>query len=55
MILLNPKEHNRKYSDAFSKEIMLKTLEFFENKGKQKIKEESAEKVAAVLQEMFEI
>jgi len=39
-ILLNPKQHNRYYPDARSKEIMLKTIEFFENKGKAKIKED---------------
>ena len=33
MILLNPKKHVRKYSDNKSRDIMLKTIEFFENKG----------------------
>jgi len=39
-ILLNPKKHDRYYPDDSSREIMLKTIEFFENKGKAKIKEE---------------
>ena len=33
MILLNPKKHDREYPDERSREIMLKTIEFFENKG----------------------
>lgn len=45
MILLNPKNHNRKYTDARSTEIMLKTIEFFEQKGKQKIKQDDHERV----------
>jgi len=40
MILLNPKQHNRKYPDVRSREVMLKTIEFFEQKGKAKIKED---------------
>jgi acyl-CoA dehydrogenase len=39
MILLNPKNHTRHYPDERSKEIMLKTIEFFENRGKTKLKE----------------
>ena len=35
-ILLNPKKHERYYPDANSKDIMLKTIEFFENKGERK-------------------
>jgi len=45
MILLNPKKHNREYPDERSREIMLKTIEFFENKGKKKIKEDDQNKV----------
>ncbi|MBN1342857.1 MAG: acyl-CoA dehydrogenase [Phycisphaerae bacterium] len=45
MILLNPKQYDREYPDARSREIMLKTIEFFENKGKQKIKEDDQKKV----------
>ncbi|MFC1890363.1 acyl-CoA dehydrogenase [Thermodesulfobacteriota bacterium] len=38
MILLNPKRHDREYPDEKSKEMMRKTIEFFENKGKGKLK-----------------
>ncbi|MEA3351674.1 MAG: acyl-CoA dehydrogenase, partial [Chloroflexota bacterium] len=40
MFLLNPKKHDRCYPDERSREIMRKTIQFFENKGKQKIKED---------------
>ncbi len=40
MILLNPKKHDREYPDEKSREIMLKTIEFFENKGRAKVKED---------------
>jgi acyl-CoA dehydrogenase len=40
MLLLNPKAHNRPYPDARSREVMLKTIEFFERKGKARIKED---------------
>ena len=41
IILLNPKKHDRDYpDDDKSKEIMLKTIEWFENKGLAKIKED---------------
>ena len=39
-MLLNPKENKYEHLDQRSKEIMLKTIEFFENKGKQKLKED---------------
>ena len=45
MILLNPKKHEREYPDERSREIMLKTIEFFEKKGKAKIKEDDHKKV----------
>jgi acyl-CoA dehydrogenase len=45
MILLNPKKHNRYYPDKKSREIMLKTIEFFENKGKVKLKADDHERV----------
>jgi acyl-CoA dehydrogenase len=45
MILLNPKKHVRKYSDEKSREIMLKTLEFFEKKGLASIREDDRKKV----------
>ncbi|RJP76666.1 MAG: acyl-CoA dehydrogenase [Desulfobacteraceae bacterium] len=41
MILLNPKKYqDRNYPDARSREIMLKTIEWFENKGLKKMKED---------------
>ncbi len=40
MILLNPKAYDREYPDERSRDIMLKTIEFFEHKGKRKIKED---------------
>jgi acyl-CoA dehydrogenase len=40
MILLQPKKHDRKYPDERSREVMLKTIEFFERKGKQRLKED---------------
>ena len=45
MILLNPKQHNRLYKDEESRAIMLKTIEFFEKKGKQKLKEDDHNRV----------
>jgi len=44
-LLLNPKDHKRYYPDERSKEIMLKTIEFFENKGKAKLKEDDHNRV----------
>ena len=38
MVLLNPKKHRRAYPDERSREVMLKTIEFFERKGKRRIK-----------------
>ncbi len=41
MLLLNPKKYqDRNYPDERSREIMLKTIEFFENKGLKKMKED---------------
>lgn len=45
MVLLNPKQHNRPYRDERSREIMLKTIDFFERKGKQKLKEDDRNRV----------
>jgi acyl-CoA dehydrogenase len=42
-LLLNPKKHNRYYPDERSKEVMLKTIEFFEGKGKKKLKADDRE------------
>ena len=41
--LLNPKKHNRLYPDERSKEVMLKTIQFFEEKGKRKLKADDRE------------
>ena len=38
MILLNPKKHTRLYPDERSREIMIKTIGFFEDKGKKRLK-----------------
>ncbi len=38
MILFNPNKHSRKYPDEKSRQIMLKTIEFFENKGLKKLR-----------------
>jgi acyl-CoA dehydrogenase len=43
-ILLNPKKHETEYDDARSKEIMDKTIEFFENKGRGKSKKDDQER-----------
>lgn len=40
MILLNPKQHVRPYADERSREVMLKTIDFFERKGKQRMKDD---------------
>ena len=40
MILLNPKAYASSHPDARLRDIMLKTIEFFENKGKKKLKED---------------
>jgi acyl-CoA dehydrogenase len=45
MILLNPKQHVRPYRDERSRQVMLKTIEFFERKGKRKLKEDDRERV----------
>ena len=39
MILLNPKSYTRTYPDARSRELMEKTIAFFEQRGKRKLKE----------------
>ncbi|NQU30410.1 MAG: acyl-CoA dehydrogenase, partial [Anaerolineae bacterium] len=45
MFLLNPKNHQRDYPDEKSREIMLKTIAFFENKGKARIKKDDYDRV----------
>lgn len=37
MLLLNPNNHTREYPDDESREIMLKTIKFFEDRGKVKL------------------
>ncbi len=44
-ILLNPRNYLREYKDSKDRELMLKTIEFFEKKGLKKIKEDWHEKV----------
>lgn len=45
MVLLDPNNLTRKYPDDESKEIMRKTVEFFENKGKVALKNDDHERV----------
>jgi acyl-CoA dehydrogenase len=42
-LLLNPKKHSRFYPDERSRELMLKTIQFFERKGKNKLKADDRE------------
>jgi len=44
-MLINPKKHDRRYHDETSTQIMRKTIEFFENKGRRRIKEDDHERV----------
>ena len=39
-ILLNPKRHVRFYPDEGSRALMRKTIDFFERKGKRRLKED---------------
>jgi acyl-CoA dehydrogenase len=45
MILLDPKHHDRNYPDERSREVMRKTIEFFESKGKRRLKEDDRDRV----------
>ena len=45
MILLNPQNPTRFYPDEASRQMMLKTIAFFEEKGRQKIKEDDHKRV----------
>lgn len=45
MILLNPKNLRRPYPDARSAEVMAKTVEFFETKGKKRLLEDYYDRV----------
>ena len=44
MILLNPKKYDREYPDKKTRDIMLSTIEFFENMGLKKMKEDFHER-----------
>jgi acyl-CoA dehydrogenase len=44
MLLLNPKAHDRHYPDERSREVMTKTIAFFENMGKRKLKDDDHER-----------
>jgi acyl-CoA dehydrogenase len=44
MILFNPNKHERFYPDAESREIMQKTIQFFENKGLKSLKKDDHER-----------
>ena len=39
MILLNPKKYDIEHSDKCFQQIILKTIDFFENKGLKKVKD----------------
>ena len=45
MILLDPHNLRRSYPDERSREIMRKTVEFFEAKGKDRLKHDDHERV----------
>ena len=45
MVLLNPKKHSRLYPDERSREVMLKTIDFFERKGKRRVRDDYHAKV----------
>ena len=44
-MLLHPKNETFEHLDPRSREIMLKTVTFFENKGKEKLKHDDHERV----------
>ena len=45
MVLLNPKKHSRPYPDERSRQVMLKTIDFFERKGKRRVRDDYHAKV----------
>jgi acyl-CoA dehydrogenase len=45
MLLLNPRHSSRFYPDEASRQIMFKTIAFFEEKGKQRVKEDDHKRV----------
>ena len=44
-LLLNPKKHNRYYPDQHTRDLMLKTIQFFETKGKRKLKADDHDRI----------
>lgn len=40
MFLLNPRDYQHQFADKRSKEIMIKTIDYFEKRGKQQLKED---------------
>lgn len=45
MLLINPQKYDTEFADERSREMMLKTIEFFENRGLKKLKEDFHERV----------
>jgi acyl-CoA dehydrogenase len=45
VFLFNPKKYEREHADAWSRELVEKTIAFFENKGLKKIKEDDQAKI----------
>jgi len=45
MILLNPRKLSRQYSDERSLAVMASTIDFFEKKGKKRLKEDAHQRV----------
>src|SRR4051812_6702398 len=45
MKLLNPRTHKPEFNDTMSQDIMLKTIGFFESRGKKKLKHDDHERV----------
>lgn len=45
MILFNPNKHTRGYPDEISRQIMIKTIKFFENRGKKKLLKDDLDRV----------
>ena len=45
MILLDPKNHDRHYPDDVSREVMRKTIAFFEEKGRRALKRDDRDRV----------
>src|SRR4051812_9095313 len=45
MILLNPRKHLREYPDVETKEIMIKTIKFFETRGKKRLKQDDHDRI----------